>query len=226
MELSVMSTELKILLTQKKLFFKLPINKSMLLLTDNSLSGLHQSFAVSGGYDSFKGGMPMKKILCLCLVLSLLVACSSEKDAKPNPAATSATETAAAPAAPEPITSLSGEYILTETNANQEKPAGQEFRCVTTHTYKLMFMNYNRVQYTAKSEQTIDPPAEGMMCQSKWYNVDVTGNYEIKDSLFVTLTFSPSDGKLPWVHKNIMSLKLKDENTLEIFANGSEFRKQ
>jgi len=168
----------------------------------------------------------VKKFLCLCLMLSLLVACSSEKDVKPNPATATETQMAEAPGAPVSVTSLSGEYVLSETNSNKVKPGGQEFTCRTTHTYKLMFINDNTVRYTANTEQSIDPPAEGMMCQSKWYNVDETGNYEIKYGSIVTLTFSPSDGKMPWVHKNIMLLKLKDANTLEISANGSEFRKQ
>lgn len=166
----------------------------------------------------------MKNFLCLCLMLSLFVACSSEKNDKPK--AASVTQTAAAPAAPEPITSLSGEYILTETNATKTKPSDQEFTCQTTHTYKLMFINENMVRYTANTEQSIDPPAEGMMCQSKWYNVDETGTYEIKDGRSVKMTFSAGEKKMPWVHNNIMILQLNNINSLEIFHNGAKFQKQ
>lgn len=168
----------------------------------------------------------MKKLLCLCLMLFLLVACSSEKDVKPDPTAAPATETTAVPAAPESVTSLSGEYVLTETESKKTKAGNQEYTCRTTHTYKLQFINDNMVRYTAKTDQSIDPPAEGMMCFSKLYNVDVTGTYEIKDGRSVTLTFSSSDAKMPWVHKNVMLLKLNDIHALEIVHNGSEFRKQ
>ena len=89
-----------------------------------------------------------------------------------------------------------------------------------------MFINDSVVRYTAKTDQSMDPPVEGAMCQSKLYNVDVTGTYEIKDGRFVKLTFSPSDGKMPWVHKDVMSLKLNNINSLEIFHNGAAFRKQ
>jgi len=167
----------------------------------------------------------VKKILCLCLMLSLLVACSSEKDAKPNPAAAPATPTAAAPAAPEPMTSLSGKYVLTETHDKKTKASNQEYTCKITHTYTLLFIDDRMVRYTAKTDQSIDPPLEGALCFTKMYNVDITGPYKIKDGS-VTLTFSLPEGKMPWVHKNIMLLKLKDANTLEIVHNGSEFRKQ
>jgi hypothetical protein len=159
-------------------------------------------------------------------MLSLIVACSSEKDAKPNPSAAPSTETAVAPAAPVPITSLSGEYILTETEPKKTKAGSQEVTCTTTHTYKLMFINDSVVRYTAKTDQSIDPPTEGAMCQSKLFNVDETGTYEIKDGSSVKMTFSAGEKKLPWVHNNIMILKLNDINSLEIFHNGAIFQKQ
>jgi hypothetical protein len=170
--------------------------------------------------------MPMKKLLCLCLMLSLLVACSSEKDAKPNPAAAPELETAAVPTASEPITSLLGEYILSQTESKKTKVGSEEVTCNTTHTYTLMFINDNTVQYTAKTDLSMDPPMENMMCASKIFNVDVSGTYEIKDGLFVKLIFSPSDGKMPWVHKDVMSLKLNNINSLEIMHNGAKFQKQ
>ncbi|MEE9911508.1 MAG: hypothetical protein K4571_07265 [Deltaproteobacteria bacterium] len=168
----------------------------------------------------------MKKILCLCLMLSLLVACSSEKDVKPNPAASPAAPDAAAPAAPEPMTGLSGEYVLTETSAKKTKWDKQEYTCHVTHTYTLQFIDDQMVRYTAKTDQSIDPPAEGMMCFTKLYNVDTTGTYKIKDGTSVMLTFAVPEGKMPWVHKNIMLLRLKNASALEIVNNGSEFRKQ
>jgi hypothetical protein len=83
-----------------------------------------------------------------------------------------------------------------------------------------------RFRQQAKTDQSIDPPVEGAVCSTKLYNVDVTGTYEIKDGSSVTLTFSPSEGKMPRVHKNIMFWRLKDINALVIVNNGSEFRKQ
>ncbi len=168
----------------------------------------------------------MKKILCLCLMLLLLIACSSEKDVKPKAAAVPAEPTAAAPEAPARVTSLSGEYVLTETQSKKTKANTLEYTCQTIHTYTLQFFSGQAVRYMAKTDVSMDPPAEGMMCQSKLYNVDITGTYEVKDGSSVTLTFSPSDKKLPWVHKNIMLLRLNDINTLAIVYNGSEFRKQ
>ncbi len=168
----------------------------------------------------------MKKTLCLCLMLSLLIACSSEKDAKPNPSPASATQTVQAPAAPEPATSLSGEYVLTETNSKKTKVGSQEYTCQTTHTYTLQFISDQSVRYTAKTDVSMDPPENNAACASKLYNVDVTGTYEIKYGSSVTVTFSPSAGKMPWVSKDVMLLKLKDTNTLEIVYNGSVFRKQ
>lgn len=159
-------------------------------------------------------------------MLSLLVACSSEKDAKPNSAAAPAVETAASTSAPELITSLSGEYVLTETESKKTKLGSEDVTCTTTHTYKLKFINDNMVQYTAKTDQSIDPPVEGAMCQSKWFNVDETGTYEIKDGRSVTMTFSAGDKKLPWVHNNIMILQLNNINSLEIMHNGAKFIKQ
>ena len=101
------------------------------------------SFTSSGDHDRCKGGIPIKKFLCLCLMLSLFVACSSEKDAKPNPETSPAMENAAAPAAPEAITSLSGEYVLTETEPKKTKAGSQELTCTTTHTFKLSFITNN-----------------------------------------------------------------------------------
>lgn len=168
----------------------------------------------------------MKKFLFLCLMLSLIVACSSEKDAKPNPSAAPAMETTAAPPAPEAITSLSGDYVLTQSDSAKPKNLNQELTCTTTHTFKLSFITNNSVHYTAKSEQRIDPPTEGVMCMAKLYNADEIGTYNIKDGRVVEIRFSPSDKKIPWVDKGYMPLKLNDINSLEIFANGSEFRKQ
>jgi hypothetical protein len=159
-------------------------------------------------------------------MLSLLVSCSSEKDAKPNSAAAPATQITAAPEAPAPVTSLSGEYVLTDSNTRKKKWGKQEYTCQITHTYTLLFIDGQTVRYTAKTDQSIDPPEEGVMCIEKLYNVNVTGAYEIKNGSSVTLTFSPSEEKMPWVHKNIMLLGLKDANTLAIVHNGSEFRKQ
>ncbi|MEN6373196.1 MAG: hypothetical protein ABFD75_00275 [Smithella sp.] len=167
----------------------------------------------------------MKKFLLLCLLPSLLIACSSEKDAKPNPAAAPAMQTAAAPAAQEPITSLSGEYVLTQTESKKTKVGDQEYTFQTTHTFTLQFTGSSMVRYIAKSNQTIDPPAEGMMLQTKLYNTDTTGTYEIRVGKVVAVTFSSSE-KLPWVEKGVLLLRLKDANTLEIVYNGSEFRKQ
>ena len=168
----------------------------------------------------------MKKILCLCLMLSLIVACSSEKDAKPNASASPAVQTAAAPAAPEAITSLSGDYVLTQADSHKMKAVTPELTCTNTHTFKLSFITNNSVHYTAKSEQTIDPPTEGVMCQAKLYNADVIGTYNIKDGRVVEIRFSTSDGKIPWVDNGYLPLKLNDINSLEIFANGSKFIKQ
>jgi hypothetical protein len=167
----------------------------------------------------------MKKLLCLYLLLSLLIACSSEKDAKTKPTAVPAMQTATAPAAHETINSLSGEYILSQTDSKKTKVGSQEYTCQTAHTYTLQFTGSSMVRYTAKSNQSIDPPAEGMMCASKLYNVDITGTYEIRVGRVVALTFSSED-KVPWVHKGIMLLSLKDANTLAIEYNGSEFHKQ
>lgn len=168
----------------------------------------------------------MKKILCLCLMLSLLVACSSEKDTKPNPAAAPAVETAAVPSAPEPITSLSGEYVLTETESKKTKLGTEEITCTTTHTYTLVFISDTLVRYTAKTDQSMDPPADNMVCFAKLYNVDETATYEIKDGRSVTMTFSAGEQKMPWVHNNVMILKLNNINSLEIFHNGAKFIKQ
>jgi len=168
----------------------------------------------------------MKKFLCLCFILSLLVACSSEKDAKPSPAGAPAVETAAAPPAPAPITSLSGEYVLTETESKKTKLGTQDITCTTTHTYTLKFISDNIVRYTAKTNQSMDPPADNMVCMSKMFNVDETGTYEIKDGRSVQMTFSTGEKKLPWVHKDVMSLRLNNANSLEIFNNGSKFTKQ
>jgi len=167
--------------------------------------------------------MLMKKILCLCLLLFLIVACSSEKDAKPNSQAAPAPQTAAAP---EAITSLSGDYVLTQTDTAKTKNLSQELTCTTTHTFKLSFINNNTVHYTAKSEQTIDPPTEGVMCQAKLYNADEIGTYNIKDGRFVEIRFSASDKKIPWVHNGYLPLKMDNINELEIDANGSKFVKQ
>jgi len=164
--------------------------------------------------------------MCLCLTLSLLIACSSEKDVKPNPAAAPTAQTATAREAPAPTTNLSGEYVLTETQSNKTKVTTQEYTCQTTHTYTLQFFNGQAVRYMAKTDVNMDPPSENMMCFSKLYNVDITGTYEVKDGSSVKLTFSPSDKKLPWVRNNIMLLRLNDINTLAIVNNGSEFRKQ
>jgi hypothetical protein len=168
----------------------------------------------------------MRKLLCLCLMLSLIVACSSEKDAKSNASASPATQTAAAPLAPEAITSLSGDYVLTQSDTGKTKNLSQELTCTTTHTFKLSFIANNSVHYTAKSEQTIDPPTEGVACMAKLYNADVIGTYNIKDGRVVEIRLSPSDGKIPWVDNGYMPLKLNDINSLEIFANGSKFIKQ
>ncbi len=169
----------------------------------------------------------MKKLLCLCLCLALflLVACSSEKEAKPPAAATPPKHGLEEPVLPEPISSLSGEYVFAETISKKTKVGDQEYTCQTTHTYTLRFSDGQTVRYTAKTDQSIDPPTEGMMCQSKLYNVDTSGTYEIKHNV-VTLTFSPSEGKMPWVDKNVFLLRLKDANTLEIVYNGSKFQKQ
>jgi len=168
----------------------------------------------------------MKKILYLCLLLSLIVACSSEKDAKPNSPAAPASQTAAAPAAPEAITSLTGDYVLTQADTVKMKNTDPELTCTTTHTFKLSFITNNSVHYTANSEQTIDPPTEGVACMAKLYNVDEIGTYNIKDGRVVEIRFSPSDKKIPWVDKGYFPLKLNDVNTLEIFANGAKFIKQ
>ena len=168
----------------------------------------------------------MKKFLCLCLMLSLFIACSSEKNAKPNPAAAPELETAAAPTTSAPVTSLSGEYVLKETQSKKTKAGGEEITCTTTHTYTLTFINDTAVHYTAKTDVSLDPPAEGMMCQSKLFNVDETGTYEIKDGSSVKMTFSAGEKKLPWVHNNVMVLKLNNANSLELFNNGFQFRKQ
>jgi hypothetical protein len=170
--------------------------------------------------------MFMKKILCLCLLLSLLVACSSEKDAKPNSATAPETVTAAAPAAPEVVTSLSGDYVLTQSESHKTKNIKPELTCTTTHTFKLTFINDNTVHYTAKSEQSIDPPTEGVACMAKLYNADEVGTYNIKDGRIVEIRFSPSDKKIPWVDKGYLPLKMDNINELEIFANGSKFVKQ
>lgn len=166
----------------------------------------------------------MKKSLFLLLLLSFFVACSSEKDAKPNPTAVPAKQTVAAPAV-EPITSLSGEYILAQTDSKKIKSGDQEYTFQTTHTFILQFTGNSMVRYIAKSNQTSDPPAEGMMLQTKFYNTDITGTYEIRAGRVVALTFSSED-KIPWVHKGIMLLRLKGADTLEIEYNGSQFRKQ
>ena len=165
----------------------------------------------------------MKKSLFLFLLLSLFVACSSEKDTNPGPAP--AKQSAVAPAVHEAITSLSGEYVLTETDSKKTKVGTQEYTCQTTHTYTLQFISNETVRYMAKTTQSIDPPEEGMMCASKLYNVDVTGSYEIKYGKSVTINFS-SSGKIPWVDKGVMLLRLIDANTLEIVYNGSKFQKQ
>mgnify|MGYP000994322573 CR=1 FL=1 len=165
----------------------------------------------------------MKKILCLCLLLSLIVACSSEKDAKPNSPAAPVPQTAAAP---EAITSLSGDYVLTQSDSVKMKNTNPELTCTTTHTFKLSFITNNSVHYTAKSEQSIDPPTEGVMCMAKLYNADEIGTYNIKDGRVVEIRFSPSDKKIPWVEKGYLPLKMDNINELEIFANGSKFVKQ
>ncbi|HNZ64586.1 MAG TPA: hypothetical protein PKJ10_02010 [Smithella sp.] len=165
----------------------------------------------------------MKKILCLCLLLFLIVACSSEKDAQPNSPAAPAPQTAAAP---EAITSLSGDYVLTQTDSAKTKNLSEELTCTTTHTFKLSFITNNSVHYTAKSEQTIDPPTEGVACMAKLYNADEIGTYNIKDGRVVEIRFSPSDKKIPWVDKGYLPLKLDNINELEIFANGAKFVKQ
>ncbi len=168
----------------------------------------------------------MKKFMCLCLILSLIVACSSEKDAKPNPSATPAMQTTSAPPAPEAITSLSGDYVLTQSDSHKIKNTDPELTCTTTHTFKLSFITDNSVHYTAKSEQTIDPPKEGVMCMAKLFNADEIGTYNIKDGRVVEIRFSPSDKKIPWVDKGYLPLKLNNINSLEIFANGARFVKQ
>ncbi len=168
----------------------------------------------------------MKKFLCLCLMLSLIVACSSEKDAKPNTSAAPAMETTAAPPAPEAITTLTGDYILTQADSVKMKNTNPELTCTTTHTFKLSFITNNSVHYTAKSEQTIDPPTEGVACMAKLYNADEIGTYNIKDGRVVEIRFSPSDKKIPWVDKGYLPLKMDNINELEIFANGSKFVKQ
>lgn len=168
----------------------------------------------------------MKKLLCLCLMLFLIVACSSEKDAKPNSTGSPAMKTEEAPAAPEQITSLSGEYVLVQTESKKTKMGDQEITCSTTHTYTLVFINDNTVRYKAKTDQRMEPPMEGAMCFSKLHNVDVTGTYKTKDNLFVTLNFALAGGKIPWVHKDIMSLQLNNVNSLEISHNGAKFLKQ
>ncbi len=165
----------------------------------------------------------MKKILCLCLLLFLIVACSSEKDAQPNSPAAPAPQTAAAP---EAITSLSGDYVLTQTDSAKTKNLSEELTCTTTHTFKLSFITNNSVHYTAKSEQTIDPPTEGVACMAKLYNADEIGTYNIKDGRIVEIRFSPSDKKIPWVDKGYLPLKMDNINELEIFANGAKFVKQ
>lgn len=170
----------------------------------------------------------MKKFLCLCLLFFAMVACSSEKDTKPNPANTPAVSAVEAPEAQGPVTRLSGEYVLTETVSKKTKIGSEEYTCQTTHTYTLVFGGGDTVQYTAKTDQSIDPPAENenMMCFSKRYNVDVSGSYEIKDGRTVTLIFPPSGEKIPWVDKGVMALRLKSADALEIIHNGSLFRKQ
>jgi hypothetical protein len=165
----------------------------------------------------------MKKILCLCLLLSLIVACSSEKDAKPNSPAAPAPQTAAAP---EAITSLSGDYVLTQADSVKMKNTNPELTCTTTHTFKLSFITNNSVHYTAKSEQKIDPPTEGVACMAKLYNADEIGAYNIKDGRVVEIRFSSSDKKIPWVHKGYLPLKMDNINELEIFANGAKFVKK
>ena len=165
----------------------------------------------------------MKKILCLCLLLSLIVACSSEKDAKSNSPAAPASQTAAAP---EAITSLSGDYVLTQSDSHKTKNLIQELTCTTTHTFKLSFITNNSVHYTAKSEQKIDPPTEGVACMAKLYNADEIGTYNIKDGRVVEIRFSSSDKKIPWVDKGYLPLKMDNINELEIFANGAKFIKQ
>lgn len=165
----------------------------------------------------------MKKFLFLCLILSLIVACSSEKDAKSNPSAAPAPQTAAAP---EAITTLTGDYILTQADSVKMKNTNPELTCTTTHTFKLSFITNNSVHYTAKSEQTIDPPTEGVACMAKLYNADEIGTYNIKDGRVVEIRFSPSDKKIPWVDKGYLPLKMDNINELEIFANGSKFVKQ
>ena len=122
-------------------------------------------------------------------------------------------------------THLQGEVICAEPPLSWPGRATVHLRAARVFRGSIQLGDVLRIELET-FRPDIDPPTEGVACMAKLYNADVIGTYNIKDGRIVEIRFSTSDGKIPWVDKGYLPLKLNDINSLEIFANGAKFIKQ